>query len=708
MEGETNESQNSTQNETFEKSETTDNSEQKQIKEKSKRSILSMKGGKTPLSLYTRRIIDTSKIKKLLKEDSTHGLCGGKNLGNTCFMNSSIACLSNCIELTYYFLCGDYKKDINKENHLGMGGALAESWGKLLKQYWIENTRVGNPSDFKKAIGNKVKMFRGFGQQDSNEFMNFVIDYLNEDLNETTKKPYIEIESKKENETDENCAKRFWDCNLKRNNSIITDLFCGQYKSTIICPDCENINITFDPFNALALPISNKKYSKNNKSNDFIDEFHLFYVPKYSIRKPVRIILKNALKNMNLDEVFKNLGNKRDFIYKDIIDELFYVNIVKTKAGNFIDDISELEDHTDDFIFCFDVLDELENIKIPIYLKDSQFPRIISGTKDMTLDEFRKKIYFNLRKYIFSPLIPINEQSTKDTLTQEIQKYIHNMKMDEDKLFELIDEEYNTLFNKEDNDNNKKNIEQFLSDIPFKLYLIEKNTNQKIPIIDENYFYDLSDELSDLLEINSYEETFTKNISLLEKYEIVVDFQKDSKYINSKEMNLNNCLCYKTDFKNVKLEQKITKNITLNDCLINFCKEEKLEKGNEWYCPKCKKHTLAKKKMDFFYLPKILIICLKRFVKDSYRWRKNEEFIDFPINNFDMKDFVVGPDKPHSKYDLFAVSQHYGSTVFGHYTAVCKNFDKWYSYNDSSIHLCSENDAKSSAAYVLFYRRQTD
>ena len=326
----------------------------------------------------------------------------------------------------------------------------------------------------------------------------------------------------------------------------------------------------------------------------------------------------------------------------------------------------------------------------------------------MTLDEFRKKIYFNVRKYIFSPLIPFNEQSTKDTLTQEIQKYIHNMKMDEDKLFELIDEEYNTLFNKEDNDNNKKNIEQFLSDIPFKLYLIEKNTNQKIPIIDENYFYDLSDELSDLLEKNSYEETFTKNISLLEKYEIFVDFQKDSKYINCKEMNLNNCLCYKTDFKNVKLDQKITRNITLNDCLINFCKEEKLEKGNEWYCPKCKKHTLAKKKMDFFYLPKILIICLKRFVKDSYKWRKNEKFIDFPINNLDMKDFVVGPDKPHSKYDLFAVSQHYGSTAFGHYTAVCKNFDKWYSYNDSSIHLCSENDAKSSAAYVLFYRRQTD
>ena len=695
------------------KSEEENKNEETQKKEeenkKTERSKLSLEGGKTPFSLYTRRIIDTSKIQNYLKEDSTHGLCGGKNLGNTCFMNSSIACLSNCIELTCYFLSGEYKKDINEENHLGMGGALAESWGNLLRHYWVENTRVGNPADFKRAIGNKVKMFRGFGQQDSNEFMNFVIDYLNEDLNGTTKKPYIELESKKIDETDENCSKRFWECNLKRNDSIITDLFCGQYKSTITCPNCGNINITFDPFNTLTLPLVNKNYSKYNKTLNSLEEFHLFYVPKYSIRKPVRIIIKNIIKIMNLDDVFKNLGNKRDFIYKDQIDELFYANISKAKLVNFIDDISEIEDHTNDFIFCYDLVDELDDIKIPLYFKDSQFPRIISGSKDMTLDDLRKKIYYCLRKCIYSPIISVSEQKSKDTLTQEIQKFIHNMKMDEDNIFQLIDEEYKKIFNEEISDENiKKNLEEFLVDIPFKLYLEEKNTNKKIFIIDENNFYNISKELSELLEINSYKETFSKKLSLLKKYEIIVDFQYNSKYINNIEMKLNNCLCYKTDFKNVKIEYKKSGKITLDDCLNNFSKEEELEKGNEWYCSKCKKHTLAKKKMELYYLPKILIICFKRFVKESYRWRKNEEFIDFPINNLDMGQFIVGPDKPHSKYDLFAVSQHYGSTAFGHYTAVCKNFGNWYSYNDSSIHLCSENDAKSSAAYVLFYRRQTD
>ena len=336
----------------------------------------------------------------------------------------------------------------------------------------------------------------------------------------------------------------------------------------------------------------------------------------------------------------------------------------------------------------------------------------------MTLEELRKKIYLNIRKYIYSPLVPIEEQKDKDTLSQEIQNYLHNMNIKDDKIIQMIEDEYKILFNPENKDEKiKNNINNFLNDIPFNIYLQEKNSDKKIVIIDKNNFFKISEELSNLLGINSFEDTFSEKLSLLDNYEIYVDFNTNSKYINNKEMKLNSCLVYKTDFKNVKIKKKKNnKNIsasnnstiTLGDCLKNFSKEEKLEAGNEWYCPKCKKHTLATKKMELYYLPKILIICFKRFMRESYRWRKNEQLVDFPINNLNMGDYMIGPDKEHSKYNLFAVSQHYGSTAFGHYTAVCKNFNKWYSYNDSSVHPCSENDARSSAAYVLFYRRETD
>ena len=72
------------------------------------------------VSPFTRTIIDVRDLERILKKGSNHGVCGGHNLGNTCFMNSSIACLSNCTELTTYFLTGKYEKAINKKNKLGI------------------------------------------------------------------------------------------------------------------------------------------------------------------------------------------------------------------------------------------------------------------------------------------------------------------------------------------------------------------------------------------------------------------------------------------------------------------------------------------------------------------------------------------------------------------------------------------------------------
>ena len=49
-----------------------------------------------------------------------------------------------------------------------------------------------------------------------------------------------------------------WIAHIKRNQSIITDLMTGQYKSKVTCPTCSKESITFDPFITVTLPIPQK------------------------------------------------------------------------------------------------------------------------------------------------------------------------------------------------------------------------------------------------------------------------------------------------------------------------------------------------------------------------------------------------------------------------------------------------------------------
>ena len=81
-------------------------------------------------------------------------------------------------------------------------------------------------------------------------------------MNFSDEKKYIELEEKSEKENDEQCAKRFWEANLIRNDSVITDLFCGLFKSTITCPKCKGVSVTFEPFYSINLPLKENKNKK--------------------------------------------------------------------------------------------------------------------------------------------------------------------------------------------------------------------------------------------------------------------------------------------------------------------------------------------------------------------------------------------------------------------------------------------------------------
>lgn len=82
-------------------------------------------------------------------------------------------------------------------------------------------------------------------QHDSQELLAFLLDGLHEDLNRVLKKPFVErLEWKDGGGKKEfwELAKGSWEGYKKRNDSVIVDLFQGQYRSTLVCPECEKVS----------------------------------------------------------------------------------------------------------------------------------------------------------------------------------------------------------------------------------------------------------------------------------------------------------------------------------------------------------------------------------------------------------------------------------------------------------------------------------
>ncbi|KAJ8249375.1 hypothetical protein GJAV_G00234100 [Gymnothorax javanicus] len=144
---------------------------------------------------------------------------------------------------------------------------------------------------------------------------------------------------------------------------------------------------------------------------------------------------------------------------------------------------------------------------------------------------------------------------------------------------------------------------------------------------------------------------------------------------------------------------------SLQDCLKLFSKEEKLTDNNRVFCRHCKALRDCTKKLEIWKVPPILLVHLKRFSYEG-RWKqKLQTSVDFPLENLDLGQYVIGPKLGLKRYHLFAVSNHYGGLDGGHYTAYCKNAAKqrWFKFDDHEVTDIAASSVKSSAAYIFFY-----
>lgn len=181
------------------------------------------------------------------------GLTGLANLGNTCFINTTLQCLSHTYELND-FLESDYSSYLNKEK-----SRILEEYDELRKLMWSENCIV-SPGKFVRSvqiIANKKDkdIFTGFAQNDLPEFLFFIIECFHEALE---RKVNIEIKGTSTTKKDDLAIKCYTMIKnmYSKEYSEVLKLFYGIHVSSIYRQKDDTCSSrTPEPFFVINLPI---------------------------------------------------------------------------------------------------------------------------------------------------------------------------------------------------------------------------------------------------------------------------------------------------------------------------------------------------------------------------------------------------------------------------------------------------------------------
>ena len=146
---------------------------------------------------------------------------------------------------------------------------------------------------------------------------------------------------------------------------------------------------------------------------------------------------------------------------------------------------------------------------------------------------------------------------------------------------------------------------------------------------------------------------------------------------------------------------------TLANCFNLFVAPEQLTGDNMWFNEKTGQKEVVQKRTLFWNLPSVLIITLKRFETHGRYIQRINDLVDFPLSGLNLSSYVEGYRADKYNYNLYAVCNHIGGPMGGHYTAFVKNdaANKWIHYDDNGVSII-DNPASivTPMAYCLFYR----
>lgn len=648
------------------------------------------------------------------------GLC---NLGNTCFLNAAVQCLSHAPILRAYCLSDMYAKDVNR-SRLGSQGQVIEAFAALLKQ--LHGTaRTAKPVEFKKILGKHKPRFAGNSQQDAQEFLTELLDVLHEDVNLIQEKPYV-AEPDDADEARDGLVQAALDALQRsklRDASLVSDLFRGQLVAKKTCQVCGRRSVKFEPFTSLSLPVPapasrtfvvallrlakhgatwlkveaprlgdvrDLKSAVARASGVAEDDLTLCDAARHRI---YRVLHEDAMPLGALGDFPANAdcGMRCLMAY-----ERPAVDVARTAPTAFPDTIAQLEvgqrldarDHKRQW-YGAQVVDDDEPCRDANYGK-AGFVRVRFDRFGAKWDEcFSADDWPSKLRPLHSKAPPTKLETFEICLVHRTAKGL-----------------FGTPFvTRVAADRSCRALRRAVVRQAARFHGEAKPFS--LSVVPRAHPHSLANNDSEILESGA-------SVSSIDplKSVIALDWTSLDGYREPLPVQ-----------KVAPVKEHTPETYDLASCLESFSKEETLSKEDSWRCPRCKKSVKATASIGLWSVPDVLVIHLKRFLCTS-RWReKLRTDVSFPRRGLDLRAFLPPGAPGGTVYDLFAVTNHLGSLGGGHYTAHVKyapcsqegvenasisfgEDERWLHIDDDLVEAARPEDVCTDAAYVLFYRRR--
>ena len=220
--------------------------------------------------------INNNNGKEALDEYKTI-LIGLNNIGATCYMNSTLQCLSNTDQLTYYFL-NEFTYEPNNNEKI-----MSNAYYNLIVNLWDKNNnnKSFSPDDFKEKLSQENPLFKGIAANDSKDLIQFLIERFHRELNVINHDNNFNNDYTQNDQLNEQKMKELFMNEFSTNyNSIISDLFYGILEIKSQCQVCKYLKYNFQAYSFIEFPLekvnqfcfnTGRKINNGNNKNPDID-----------------------------------------------------------------------------------------------------------------------------------------------------------------------------------------------------------------------------------------------------------------------------------------------------------------------------------------------------------------------------------------------------------------------------------------------------